>query len=61
MCESKYTQDFTQPLHHEQDVTQGQFLRGVCIYLTLHHEQDVTQGQFFKWSKADLNSEFSFT
>ena len=34
---------FTQPLRHEQDVTQGQFSRGVFIQ-PLRHEQDVTQG-----------------
>ena len=37
-----------QPLHHEQVVTQGQFLREVLFTQPLHHEQDVTQGQFLR-------------
>ena len=48
---------FTNPLTHEQDVTQGQFLRGLCIYLTLCHKQDVTQIQFLS-SLTGLNSVF---
>ena len=31
------------------------------IYPTPPLGEDMTQGQFFKWSLADLNSEFSFS
>ena len=42
--------EFTQPLHHKQKVTQGQFLsRDLFLYVFiqhLHYKQNETQGQF---------------
>ena len=46
---------------HEQDVTQGQFLRGICIYPTPLPQAECDTRSIFKRSLIGLNSEFSLT
>ena len=46
---------FTQNFCHKQDVAQGQFLRGICIYPTLLSQTGCDT------RSTSLNSEFSFT
>ena len=66
MTIQKYKEDQNDSVISEQISSQVGSILNVCIFQMLvftqplYHREDVTQRKILKWSKAGLNSEFSF-